>query len=166
MTELPAKLEAIIGPSIAELGYDLVQVKLLGQAGRQTLQVLAERTGGESVSLDDCVTISRAISALLDVEDPIQGAYSLEVSSPGVDRPLLKEADYVRYRGHEAKLLLSRPLEGQRRFRGVLGECSGGKVAVTLEDGREVQLELSVVENAKLVLTDALLKAMQPAPAE
>src|SRR3546814_3591833 len=109
--EIAARIEDMIAPSLAEMGYDLVRVSLTGGAARMTLQIMAERLDGAGMTVDDCAAISRAVSALLDVEDPIRGAYVLEVSSPGIDRPLTRARDYERFAGYEAKVELRRRSE-------------------------------------------------------
>lgn len=141
------------------MGYEIVRVRLSG-GQRQTLQVMAERRDGQAMSVDDCVGLSRAISAFLDVEDPLPGSYLLEVSSPGLDRPLVRRQHFERFVGHEARIELTRPLEGRRRFRGRLIGVEGEDVRVVVE-GQEVKLPLEAISSAKLVLTDDLLAAAQ-----
>src|SRR6516164_3227845 len=102
------------------MGYELVRVQFAGGDRRPTLQIMAERADRRPMAVEDCAEISRMLSAVLDVEDPVQGAYVLEVSSPGIDRPLLRQADYERFSGFEARIELSRPMEGRRRYRGRL----------------------------------------------
>ncbi len=158
----PAKRVAdIIEPVLETLGYRIVRVRLLGAANR-TLQIMAERPDG-TMSVDDCERVSRAISPLLDVEDPIEGSYRLEVSSPGIDRPLVRTEDFERWAGHEAKIELRAPLDGRKRFRGALEGVTGGKVRLQLpparkdEPGDHVDLALELISDAKLVLTDELI---------
>jgi ribosome maturation factor RimP len=147
----------LIEPSLAAMGYRLVRVAFLG-ARRATLQVMAERLDDAPMSVDDCTEISRSVSALLDVADPIDGAYMLEVSSPGIDRPLTRPEDYERFAGFEARIELCRPLDGRKRFRGrVLGR-SDDHVRLHGETG-EVRLPLADIAKAKLVITDDLLAA-------
>ena len=120
--EVGQRIAEIVGPSLEAMGYDLVRIRLVGGQPRPTLQVMAERRDEAGMTVDDCAAISRTVSALLDVEDPISGAYMLEVSSPGIDRPLTRPADYDRYQGFEAKLELRQAHDGRRRFRGrILG---------------------------------------------
>ncbi len=159
MTELSERIAAMIEPSLTAMGYELVRIQLSG-GRRQTLQVMAERADREPMVVDDCAEISRAVSALLDVEDPIPGAYSLEVSSPGIDRPLIKPADYERFAGFVAKVELTAPVDGRRRFQGRLLGCDGTTVRLE-QDGQEVALAHDDIAKAKLVLTDELLKAAQ-----
>ena len=153
------RIERTIAPSVEAMGYEIVRVRLSG-GHRQTLQVMAERRDGQAMSVDDCVELSRAISAFLDVEDPLPGSYLLEVSSPGLDRPLVRRQHFERFAGHEARFELTRPLEGRRRFRGRLIGVEGEDVRVVVE-GQEVKLPLEAISSAKLVLTDELLAAAQ-----
>ncbi|MFD2235476.1 ribosome maturation factor RimP [Phaeospirillum tilakii] len=157
--DLPSRLEALITPSLEAMGYELVRVQMQGNQ-RPTLQVMADRVDGAAMSIEDCTEISRALSALLDVEDPIAGAYTLEVSSPGLDRPLTRPKDFVRWAGHEVKLETAQPIEGRKRFRGRLdGLDAEGRVVLTLDEGGAVALPLAEVRGAKLVLTDDLIRA-------
>jgi ribosome maturation factor RimP len=155
---LVEKLEHIVRPSIEAMGYDLVRLMVAG-GQRKLLQVMAEPLDGRLMSLADCQRISSTLSAILDVEDPIAGAYSLEVSSPGIDRPLTRAKDYARFAGHEAKLETHEPVEGRRRFKGIIKGLADDKVIVAGDDGGEVALPLALVAKAKLVLTDALIRA-------
>jgi len=157
--DLQSRLEALIGPSLDAMGYDLVRVQLQGNQ-RLTLQIMADRKDGAAMGVEDCVGISRSLSALLDVEDPISGAYTLEVSSPGVDRPLTRAKDFVQWAGFEAKLESAQPIEGRKRFRGRLVglDETGDHVRLVVETG-EVAIPLADVRGAKLVLTDELIRA-------
>jgi ribosome maturation factor RimP len=156
--DLQSRLEALIAPSLEGMGYELVRVQLQGKQ-RLTLQIMADRKDGVAMSVDDCADISRSVSALLDVEDPIQGAYALEVSSPGIDRPLTRAKDFERWAGFEAKLEAIQPIEGQKRFRGKMqGLDDQGRVRIQIEAG-EVAIPLADVRNAKLVLSDELIAA-------
>ena len=158
--DLPARIEALISPSLNEMGYDVVRVRLSG-AVRPTLQVMAERSDGLAMSVDDCTIISRALSAVLDVEDPIKGHYNLEVSSPGIDRPLIRRKDFERFAGFEARIEMNRLIDGRKRFRGRLLGLVDDFVRVALEDG-EVSLPLAEIDRAKLVMTDELLTSGNP----
>jgi ribosome maturation factor RimP len=149
----------LIEPSLAAMGYRLVRVLMTG-GRRATLQVMAERLDDLRITHDDCAKISRSVSALLDVADPIAGAYTLEISSPGIDRPLVRAEDYDRFSGFEAKIELAIPLDGRRRFRGRLIGTAGGMVRL-LAEGGETQLRLDTVVRAKLVLTNDLMAAGQ-----
>ena len=154
---LAERIAKLITPAIEAMGFDLVRVQVSGSQ-RPTLQIMAEPASGRTMSVDDCAEISRAISAVLDVEDPIAGAYSLEVSSPGIDRPLTRRADFERFAGYEASVELAEPIEGQRRFKGRLMGVEGEAVRMAgLE--REVELPMRQIRRAKLVLNDELLAA-------
>lgn len=157
------RIAALIEPSLQAMGYDLVRVHYSG-GGRPVLQVMCERDADGSMTLDDCAEVSRAVSALLDVEDPIPEAYELEVSSPGIDRPLTRLKDFERFAGHEAKLELAAPVDGRRRFRGIVKGVDGDRVLVAVGED-DVALPLAQIRAAKLVLTDALLAAHQAAAA-
>jgi ribosome maturation factor RimP len=147
----------IIEPSLEAMGYRLVRVAFLG-ARRATLQIMVERIDDTPMTVDDCTAISRSVSALLDIADPIAGAYMLEVSSPGIDRPLTRPEDYERFAGFEARIELGHPLDGRKRFRGrILGRAES-HVRMVAETG-EVLLPLADIAKAKLVITDDLLAA-------
>jgi ribosome maturation factor RimP len=132
------------------------------EGGRRTLQIMAERTDGKNMTVDDCADISHNVSALLDVEDPIPGAYTLEISSPGIDRPLVKLADFERYSGFDAKLETKMPLEGRRRFKGKLRGVEKEEILMRM-DNADVRVPFRMVQSAKLLLTDELIKAAQDA---
>ena len=152
----PAKrVEAIIAPTLNDLGFELVRVRLSG-AQRRTLQIMAERHNRASMTVEDCAEISRSVSALLDVEDPIRGSYTLEVSSPGLDRPLTRPQDFERFAGLEAKVELTNPVDGRRRFRGRIEGLIDEVVRLDM-DGLVVELPYADIERAKLVLNDELL---------
>jgi ribosome maturation factor RimP len=162
-----SRIEAMLTPSIEALGYEVVRVQL-GGGQRPVLQVMAEPSDGRPMTVDDCALISRTASALLDVEDPLDGAYLLEVSSPGIDRPLTRAKDFERFAGHEARLETSEPIDGRRRFRGrLLGlstdDAAGPAVKLEVEQG-PVSVPLDRIERAKLVLTDELIAAAQREP--
>jgi ribosome maturation factor RimP len=154
VTELLRRIEDIVAPTIVGMGYELVRVAM-SRGG--TLQLMIEPADGRPMDVEACATLSRALSAVLDVEDPISGSYTLEVSSPGIDRPLTREKDYTRWAGHVARLETAEPIDGRRRFKGTLLGLEGGAVKLKLEDGKEAQVPLSAVTKAKLELTDALL---------
>jgi ribosome maturation factor RimP len=151
-------LERLIAPTVEAMGYSLVRVRLGGSPRR--LQVMAERSDGTAMTVDGCAALSKALSALLDVEDPIEGAYALEVSSPGIDRPLVRLADFDRFAGFEAKIVTGAPVDGRHRFRGrLLGTDSA---AVQIDVGGEVgvaAVPFDAIRDAKLVLTDELIAA-------
>ena len=147
----------MIEPALAAMGYRLVRV-LMTSGRRPTLQVMAERLDDLPITHDNCAEISNSISAILDVTDPIAGAYTLEISSPGIDRPLLRREDYDRFCGFKAKIELARPLHGRRRFRGRLIGTAEGFIRL-LTEGGEALLPLDAVSRAKLILTDDLIVA-------
>jgi ribosome maturation factor RimP len=155
-------LEDLIAPTLDGMGYELVRVVVSG-SHRPTLQVMAERRDGAAMTVDDCETISRALSAKLDVEDPIASSYVLEVSSPGIDRPLVRPKDYQRFAGHLAKIETQQPLAGRRRFTGKILEADAARVRVAVEDG-EVDIPLADIARAKLVLTEELIAAASGGP--
>ena len=155
---LEGKIEELIGPSLEAMGFLVVRIHIMGAGGNRTLQIMIERCDEEPISVEDCELVSRNVSVLLDVEDPINAAYLLEVSSPGVDRPLIKERDFERYAGFEAKVELRDAEDGQRRFRGRLLGCQNGVVKLSTEAG-ETLLPICRIAAAKLVLTDELLAA-------
>ena len=155
------QIEAMIAPSLEAMGYRVVRVAFTG-GRRATLQIMAERADGAAMAVDDCATISHSVSALLDVSDPIAGAYMLEVSSPGIDRPLVRGEDYERFAGHEAKLELAQPrADGRRRFRGRLLGLDGGAAKVLVGE-ETVLLPLGDIARARLVLTDELIRTSDP----
>jgi ribosome maturation factor RimP len=155
VTELLRHIEDIVAPTIVGMGYELVRVSM--SRGGGILQIMIEPADGRPMDVEACAVVSRALSAVLDVEDPISGAYTLEVSSPGIDRPLTREKDYTRWTGHLARMETALPIDGRRRFKGTLLGLEGGAVKLRLEDGKETQVPLSAVTRAKLELTDALL---------
>ena len=156
------EIARIVEPSLTAMGYRVVRVAMIGRA---TLQIMAERSDEAPMSVEDCADISRTISALLDVADPIAGAYTLEVSSPGIDRPLVRPEDYDRFAGFEAKLELAAPIDGRKRFRGRILGRSDDRIRLVTDTG-EVALPLAAVAKAKLVVTDDLLAAHQARPAQ
>jgi ribosome maturation factor RimP len=149
------RIAQTIEPSLEAMGYRLVRV-VVTSGRRATLQVMAERLDDQPMTVDDCAQISRSVSALLDVADPIPSAYMLEISSPGIDRPLVRTEDYDRFKGFEARIELARPIDGRKRFRGRLLGTSRGNVRLVTETG-ETELPLDAVDRAKLVLTDDLI---------
>lgn len=157
------RIEGIVTPSIEAMGFDVVRVMITG-GQRPTLQIMADRRDGSMISVDDCAEISRTVSAVLDVEDPIAGEYTLEVSSPGIDRPLTRIKDFERWAGFDARIDLAVPLDGRKRFSGRLKGLEGeDRVLVEVEGGATVELPFGGISRAKLVLTDALLEASRPA---
>jgi ribosome maturation factor RimP len=144
---------------LRDLGFELVQVRLSGGT-RRTLQVMADPLDPERrMTVEDCAEISHAISAVLDVADPIAGAYTLEVSSPGIDRPLVRPGDYARFAGFEAKVETALPIGGRKRFTGLLEGLEGEEVLLLRQEGELVRIPLASVKKAKLTLSEALLKS-------
>jgi ribosome maturation factor RimP len=156
---LAARVGAIAEPVLASLGYRLVRVRVSGLSGC-TVQIMAERPDG-TMTIDDCESVSRALSPVLDVADPVERAYRLEVSSPGIDRPLVRRSDFDRYAGHLAKVEMEMPTEGRKRFRGVLLGTVGEAARLRCDDlpgeAAEVVLPIADMADARLVLTDALV---------
>ncbi|KUF10683.1 ribosome maturation factor RimP [Pseudoponticoccus marisrubri] len=163
MTDLIAKtgmdkrLAEIVGPVIEDMGFELVRLRLMG-GQTPTLQIMAERPEG-GIEVDECADISTAVSAVLDVEDPLVDAYTLEVSSPGIDRPLTRLKDFDTYEGYEAKLETAEMIDGRKRFRGVLAGIEGSEVLVNLDEGT-IGLQFDWLTDAKLVMTDELIREM------
>jgi len=157
--DIETRIARMIEPSLAAMGFDLVRVKVFTGA-RPRLQIMAERGPDGGMDVDDCAEVSRMVSALLDVEDPFRAAFDLEVSSPGIDRPLVRPADFERFVGFEAKLTLhSARADGRRRFRGRLLGGDESVVRLRLADGSEQELAFDQIGEAKLVLTDDLIAA-------
>ena len=156
------RLAEIISPVIEDMGYELVRIRLMS-GKTTTLQIMADKPDG-GIEVDDCAEISNAVSAVLDVEDPILDAYALEVSSPGIDRPLTRLKDFDTFEGYEAKVETSELIDGRRRFKGMLAGVEGDEVLLNLpgEGGEEVTIGLQFdwLSDAKLVLTDDLIKEM------
>jgi ribosome maturation factor RimP len=162
-TGLEARIARIVEPVAAGLGYRLVRVKLSAMNG-MTLQIMAEKPDG-TMTVEDCEILSRDLSPVLDVEDPIDREYHLEVSSPGIDRPLVRRSDFARWSGHEAKIELMRPIDGRKRFRGMLAglaDDDGLKLEIEpkskTEEIQTVALPFADIGEARLVLTDALIR--------
>ena len=151
------RLAEIVGPVIEDMGFELVRLRFMG-GKTHTLQIMAEKPEG-GIEVDDCAQISNAISAVLDVEDPIEDGYALEVGSPGIDRPLTRLKDFDTFEGYEAKVETSELIDGQRRFKGVLAGVEGEEVLINIEQGT-VGLQFDWLSDAKLVLTDDLIKEM------
>lgn len=152
-----ATVAELIEPTLADGGFELVRVVLLA-GPRPTLQVMAERADRRPMDVEDCAGISHAVSALLDVHDPVAGAYTLEVSSPGIDRPLTRPEHFVRFEGHEARLELDEPKDGRKRFTGRIDRVADNAVTLKTHEGEAV-LPFAAIRKAKLVLTDALIEA-------
>jgi len=161
---LEARLAAIVTPTLEDMGYELVRVALIGR-DRPTVQIMADRTDGEQMSVEDCETISRALGAVIDVADPLPGAWTLEISSAGIDRPLTRVKDWNRFAGHLARAETAEPINGRKRFSGVILGADDSAARLRLDDGTEVALPMDDIRRAKLVLTEALIAATtKPAP--
>lgn len=163
MTDLIAKatmdkrLAEIVGPVIEDMGFELVRIRLMG-GKTATLQIMAERPEG-GIEVDDCAAISTAVSAVLDVEDPILDAYTLEVSSPGIDRPLTRLKDFDTFEGYEARIETDTLIDGRKRFKGVLAGVEDDEVLINLDEGT-IGLKFDWLADAKLTLTDDLIREM------
>lgn len=162
---LNEKLNALFEPVFNEMGYDVVRLMLSGGEKRKTLQIMAERRDGKPMTVEDCAGLSRAISPILDEEDPIEGNYSLEVSSPGLDRPLVKLADFERFKGFEAKVETAVLFNGRKRFFGRLRGTDGEDVVLDFE-GEDIKIPFAEIAKAKLLLTDELIEAFAPSDDE
>ena len=158
-----AALVKLIEPEAAALGFALVRVRLFGGAGDRTLQVMAERSDTRQLTIDDCAELSRRVSDRLDETDPIDEEYRLEVSSPGIDRPLTRVQDFADWRGQEARITLAEPLDGRKQFKGVLaGVDPEGVVAIDLGREDHAFIPFDRIADAKLTLTDKLIAATAP----
>ncbi len=155
---LEQRITDIISPVIEDMGFALVQAKMVSEGGRNILMVLAEDPETHNLGVDDCAKLSRAVSAIMDVEDPIAGEYILEMSSPGIDRPLTRAKDFETYKGFEAKIELDMPIEGQKKFRGFIDGLGENKEISLKTDQGMVAFSVDSVHKAKLVLTDALME--------
>ena len=160
-TGVAARVAAVVEPAIEDLGFNLVRVKISAENGC-TVQIMAERPDG-TMSVNDCAAISRAISPVLDLEDPVPQAYHLEISSPGIDRPLVRTSDFERWTGYEAKIEMAVPLDGRKRFRGFIRGVEDGQAIIELPDVTEglepiARLPLTDLATAHLVLTDDLIR--------
>jgi ribosome maturation factor RimP len=161
-----AEVSKLIEPEVKSLGYDLVRVLMIGGASDPTLQVMAERPDTRQLDIADCERISRCLSDLLDTRDPIEGSYRLEVSSPGIDRPLTRLQDYADWAGHEARITLREPRNDRKQFTGTLQGVDGETVTIRAKDGQDYGLPFADISSAKLVLTDKLIQATAPLSTE
>ena len=169
-----ARVASVAESVIEDLGFRLVRVKVSAQNGC-TVQIMAEREDG-TMTVEDCEAVSRALSPVFDLEDPVERAYNLEISSPGIDRPLVRKQDFERWSGHDAKIEMALPVAGRKRFRGIIRGVEGDAVSIELPDVKEgderlVRLPLSDLAEARLVLTDELVReslrrGSAPQPAE
>jgi len=161
-----ATIARLIEPAVKELGFDLVRVAMIGGTSDPTLQVMAERPDTRQLTIDDCSEISRKLSDILDAleaegRDPIEGAYRLEVSSPGIDRPLTRRADFSDWVGHEARIKYAEPVDGAKQVSGIIEGISGDTIRVATPKG-ERQVDFANIASAKLLLTDKLINATAP----
>ena len=161
-----AGLERMIEPEVKRLGYDLVRVAMIGGTSDPTLQIMAEKRDTRQLDLSDCERISRHLSEMLDLADPIDGAYRLEVSSPGIDRPLTRLKDFEDWSGHEARITLTEPRDNRKQFAGTLQGHEGHEVHLLDKSGKLHRLPFSAIASAKLLLTDKLIAATAPLSTE
>lgn len=161
-----AELTALIEPEVKALGFDLVRIKLFGSGDEYTLQIMAERPETKQLVIEDCAAISRRLSDVLDEADPIEEAYRLEVSSPGIDRPLTRLHDFLEWAGHEAKIAATETVAGRKSFRGVLKGIEGEDILFNDVKVGDVAIPFALVGDAKLILTDALISASMPLSSE
>lgn len=155
------RMAEILTPVVEGMGFEIVRIRLMGGMTK-TLQIMVQRPDG-GIEVDECAQISTAISAVLDVEDPLEDAYALEVSSPGIDRPLTRLKDFETWEGYEARIETTEMIDGRRRFKGVLAGIEGDEVLINLEEGAEtltVGLHFDWLSDAKLILTDELIREM------
>lgn len=167
MADLAQTLSALIEPEAHALGFDLVRVKMFGGAGDLTLQVMAERPDTRQLNIDDCAALSRRISDVMDAleeagRDPIKEAYRLEVSSPGIDRPLTRVKDFSDWVGHDARITLKTPMDGRKQLTGVLAGWDQGYVLIDVRGHKQMAVEPFDIADAKLLFTDRLLAATAP----
>lgn len=161
-TAIDRRMAEIVAPVLEDMGFELVRIRLMG-GETPTLQIMADRPEG-GITIDDCGDISVAVSAVLDVEDPLEGAYHLEVSSPGLDRPLTRLKDFDLWQGYEAKLETAEAIDGRKRFKGEIAGTEGDEVLVNIDTGKDgiqtIGLRFDWLTDAKLVLTDDLIREM------
>ncbi len=161
-TAIDRRLAEIVAPAIEGLGFELVRIRLMG-GQTKTLQIMADRPEG-GIDVEDCAKLSTAVSAILDVEDPIEDNYYLEVSSPGIDRPLTRLKDFDMWEGYEARIETEAQIEGRKRFKGILVGTEGDEVLINIEDGangiQTIGLKFDWLTDAKLILTDELIAEM------
>jgi len=160
-TQQIEKISELISPTLDDMGYEIVRIQIMSNDDRTTLQIMAEQSESGQMHMEDCTNVSQAVSAILDVEDPISGAYNLEVSSPGLDRPLTRLKDYRRFAGFAAKVELENPIaSGQKNFKGAIVSVEGDDVKLYTSEG-EVSFSFCDILKAKLILTDELIKAAE-----
>ena len=162
----PDLLHRLIEPEAKALGFDLVRVKMLGGRSDPTLQVMAERPDTRQLTIDDCAALSRRVSDVLDAHDPIEEAYRLEVSSPGIDRPLTRASDYADWAGHEARINLVEPMAGRKQLTGDLNGLDRDKVVIAVRGADTMRVTFANIRDAKLLMTDRLIAATRPLSTE
>lgn len=162
--QIESTVSTLISDDLLAMGYELVRVQMMGGGRFSTLQIMAERLDNKGMTVDDCAAISHAVSEKLDADKNLSDRYTLEVSSPGIDRPLVRLKDYERFTGHVARLELDAPLDGRKRFQGsivrVSGQADAAEIEIRTETG-DVRVPMQSIARAKLVLTDALLSAAE-----
>lgn len=162
-TDMDARILGVADPVADDMGYNIVRIRVMSSK-RSTVQIMAERKSDGQMGVDDCASLSRALSSALEVDDPLRDAYVLEVSSPGLDRPLTSLEDFKTYEGHLARLELDRMIEGRKRFRGVLAGIDGQHVDIDLDNEEDTaQIPFEWISEAKLLITDKLIEAGQKA---
>ena len=161
-----AALQMLIEPEVEAEGLALVRVKMIGGTSDPTLQVMAERPDTRQLSLEDCASLSRRISDILDEADPIEHAYRLEVSSPGIDRPLTRLKDFDDWKGHQARIALAEPMNGRKQYTGDLLGIEGETIQIDVPGAGPTGVPFSAISNAKLLITDKLIAATAPLSAE
>ena len=158
---LEARIAELVAPALDGMGYALVRVAVLGRE-RPTVQIMAEKTGGEAIGINDCEAISGALGAVLDVANPIPGTWTLEVSSAGIDRPLTRRRDWERYAGHLARVELAEPVDGRKRVTATIMGAEADAALLRLENGETLPIPFALMRRARLVLTEALIAATTP----
>ncbi len=158
---LEARIAELVAPALDGMGYALVRVAVLGRE-RPTVQIMAEKTGGEAIGINDCEAISGALGAVLDVANPIPGTWTLEVSSAGIDRPLTRRRDWERFAGHIARVELAEPVEGRKRVTATIMGAEADAALLRLENGETLAIPFTLMRRARLVLTEALIAAAAP----
>ena len=161
-----ARLTQLIEPEAKALGFDLVRVRMFGGGSDRTLQVMAERPDTRQLTIDDCAELSRRISDKFDAVDPIEDAYRLEVSSPGIDRPLTRLKDFADWAGHEARIQLTAPVDGRKQLTGDLAGVEGDRITIDVRKHVPMTIGFDQVADAKLLITDKLLAATAPLSTE
>ena len=159
---MESKIEALISPTLISMGYNIVRLRLLNTEAGDTLQIMAEHIDGRGINVDECSKISRTVSAILDVEDPIENRYLLEVSSPGMERPLVKLGDFEKFAGKDAKITTHQPINGRKKFKGVIKSLEGETVKFNAIDDNnkteEISIQYNDIVSANLIVTNESLR--------